>query len=64
MKKFRVLKAGKVPVIIDAETKDEAVKKSGYLEDLLGKSVQVYEIYERPAPSSIHFDQSFQNIFL
>ena len=41
MKKFRVLKAGKVPVIVDAETKSEAVEKSGYSDDLLGKSVQV-----------------------
>lgn len=64
MKKFRVLKAEKVPVIIDAKTKDEAIKKSGYLDNPFVKSVQVYEIYERPAPSSIHFNQSFQNIFL
>jgi hypothetical protein len=64
MKKFRVLKTGKVPVIVDAETKSEAVEKSGYSDDLLGKSVQVYEIYERPASTSLHFDQSFQNIFL
>lgn len=65
MRFFRVsVKAGEQPVRIVAETKEEAKRQAQEMARINGsKIVQIYEVFPRPVPNSVQFEQAFRNIF-
>lgn len=65
MRFFRVsVKGGQQPVRIIADTMEEAKRQAQEMaRDQDSRIVQFYEVFPRPAPNSVQFDQAFRNIF-
>lgn len=58
------VKAGQQPVRIIADTMEDAQRQAQEMAKANNsRVVQCYEVFPRPVPNSVEFEQAFRNIF-